>query len=287
MEWIKAIGEVTKYIEDNINEDFNISIIANKLGISPLYLQKGFTFLCGISVSEYIRKRRLSLAGEEVVSTDKKIIDIALKYGYESPDSFTKAFTRFHGVTPLAVRKNNVGVKSFLPLKIKLVLEGGNVMEYKIVKKDEFKVLGVSKEFNYSDGMEKVPQFWKEHFSSGKGKYVCGMYGISIDEKMGGDKFEYLIADEYKDKKEVPSGFVIKTIPEFTWAVFPCTGSMPESFATLNKKIFDEWLPSCNEYKVAAGYYIEMYSDPNEFAKGIEDENYYAEVWLPVIKIDK
>lgn len=95
--------------------------------------------LCGYSLSEYIKRRRLALAGSEVLSTNGKIIDIALKYGYDSPDSFTKAFTRFHSVTPSAVRKEGAVIKSFVPLKIKFSLEGGYIMDYKIVEKDEFK----------------------------------------------------------------------------------------------------------------------------------------------------
>ena len=94
--------------------------------------------LCGFTVSDYIRQRRLTLAGSELVSSDIKIIDIALKYGYESPDSFSKAFTRFHGVTPTAVRKEGAMIKSFAPLKISFTLKGGFTMDYKIVEKDGF-----------------------------------------------------------------------------------------------------------------------------------------------------
>ena len=103
MEWIESIREAISYIEDNITKDISIKEIADKVNISPFYFQKGFGMLCGYSLSEYIKGR--TLAGSEVLSTDEKIIDIAIKYGYDSPDSFTKAFTRFHGVTPSAVRK--------------------------------------------------------------------------------------------------------------------------------------------------------------------------------------
>ena len=105
MEWVERICEAIDYIEENILEELTIAEIAKQVGISPFYFQKGFSMLCGITVGEYIRKRRLSLAGQDLMSTDQKIIDLAMQYGYESPDSFTKAFLRFHGVTPLAVRK--------------------------------------------------------------------------------------------------------------------------------------------------------------------------------------
>ena len=139
MKWIEGIGEAISYIEENITEEITIKNIAEKTFMSPFYFQKGFAMLCGFTVGEYIRQRRLTLAGSDLVSTDEKIIDIALKYGYASPDSFTKAFTRFHGVTPTAVRKDGAMIKSFAPLKIKFLLEGGYIMDYKIVEKDSFK----------------------------------------------------------------------------------------------------------------------------------------------------
>ena len=123
MEWIESIKEAISYIEDNILEDLSVKTIAEKVNISLFYFQKVFGMLCGYTLGEYIKKRRLALAGSEVLSTNEKIIDIAMNYGYDSPDSFTKAFTRFHGVTPTAVRKDGAVIKSFVALKIKFSLE--------------------------------------------------------------------------------------------------------------------------------------------------------------------
>ena len=125
MGWIESIGEAISYIEENITEELSIEDIAKHACISSFYFQKGFAMLCGFTVSEYIRKRRLSLAGNDLIQSDQKIIDIALKYGYDSPDSFTKAFIRFHGVTPTAVRKEGAMIKSYAPLKINFLLKGG------------------------------------------------------------------------------------------------------------------------------------------------------------------
>lgn len=125
MEWSESISKAIDYIESNITGELTITDIAKHVNISPYYFQKGFFMICGLTVGEYIKKRRLTLAGNKLVSTDEKIIDIALKYGYDSPDSFTKAFFRFHGATPTAIRRGEVAIKSFAPLKIKLTLIGG------------------------------------------------------------------------------------------------------------------------------------------------------------------
>ena len=110
------------------------------------------------------------------------------------------------------------------------------------------------------------------------------MFGINIDENMGGTEFEYLIADTYNPIAEIPEGFVTKVIPAFTWAVFPCKGAMPEALQDVNEKIFSEWLPALREYEFAAGYCIEMYDDPSKYPGGTGDENYYSEIWIPVKK---
>lgn len=284
MGWVEGVSEALRFIEDNITEELTIEEISEKAMISPFYFQKGFAMLCGYTVGEYIRLRRLALAGSELIATKEKIIDIAIKYGYDSPDSFTKAFSRLHGVTPTAVRKDGAMIKSFAPLKIIFSLKGGYVMDYKIMEKDSFTVMGVSKEFQYDSAKEKIPSFWTEHYRTGKGGVVCGMYGISIDESMGSETFEYLIADDYNPVKEVPAGFVTKMVPKHTWAIFACKGAMPQALQEVNKKIFSEWLPNCKDYEIAAGYCFEMYTNIADYPKGNQDENYYSEIWIPVKK---
>lgn len=282
MEWTECIIDAINYIEDNLTEELTIEDIAHKVLISPFYFQKGFNMLCGFTVGDYIKKRRLSLAGSELVSTDEKVIDIALKYGYNSPDSFTKAFTRFHGATPTSVRKGEAMIKSFASLKINFTLEGGYTMDYKIVKKDQFTVVGISNVFNYDEAETEVPKLWEEYYQKGLSNIVCSVYGISIDENMEGNKFEYLIADNYDPIKDISEEFITRTIPEHTWAVFSCKGASSKSIPDVQKKIFSQWLPNCRDYEIAAGYNIEMYSDPSEYKKGVEDDDYYSEIWIPV-----
>lgn len=283
MEWMKAIGDSVQYIEEHITDDISAEDVAAFVNVSSFYFQKGFAMLCGFTLGEYIRNRKLALAGYDVASTDEKIIDIALKYGYDSPDSFTKAFTRFHGMSPMTVRKDKVTLKTFAPLKIKISLEGGYLMDYRIEKKEAFTVIANAKTFAYEGAKDAVTKFWKEHFDQGKMNVVCGEFGINIDEKMTNETFEYLIADTYRGG-EIPDGFIKKTIPSFEWAVFPITGPMPTALQNANTRIFTEWLPAIREYEFAAGYCVEMYADPRKYAKGTEDEKYYCEIWIPVKK---
>lgn len=284
MNWVDGMSKAIRYIEDNLTNDIGADEAASQALVSSFYFQKAFSMLCGFTVGEYIRRRRLTLAGSELVSTDARIIDIAVRYRYESPDSFTKAFTRFHGVTPASVRKNGAMIKSFAPIQIHFTLKGGSIMNYKIVEKEAFTVVGVAKRFNMDSAFSDIPKFWREHYQTEKSKTVCGTYGICIEGDDNSKDFAYLIADNYIPWNDVPEGFKAVTIPKHTWAVFLCKGALPGAMQDVNKKIFSEWLPNCRDYEIAGGYNIEMYSNPSDFAKGTEDESYHSEIWIPVKK---
>lgn len=281
MDWVEIIKDAIEYIEGNITEDLTVGRIAGKVNTSAFYFQRGFSMLCGYTVGEYVRMRRLSIAGEELLSSDVKVIDLAIKYGYDSPDSFTKAFTRFHGSTPTDVRRGGAMLKSFAPLHIKLILDGGSTMEYKIEEKKAFKVMGISKDFSYENANVDVPRFWDEAFLQAKERPVEGMYGVCFDEEMAGNKFRYMIADDYDAKKAEGKKLDVHEIKAHTWAVFPCRGPMPLPLQEVNRRIFSEWLPA-SSYEIAEGYNIEYYSDPADFKMGMQDPEYYAEVWIPV-----
>lgn len=154
-------------------------------------------------------------------------------------------------------------------------------MDYKISEKPSFKVIGVSKRFSCDSAGAEIPVFWTNHFNSGKGKIICGMYGICMDADS--TEFEYLIADDYNGK-EVPEGCKVLEIPAFTWAIFPCKGPMPGSIQEVTRKIFSEWLPNNGEYEMVGNLNIELYTDIRNYPKGNQDENYYSEVWLPIKK---
>ena len=182
MNWSESISRAIEYIESNLTNDITIQDIADYSYISSFYFQKGFAMLCGYSISEYIRNRKLSLAGYELLNTNNKIIDIALKYGYDSPDSFTKAFTKFHGLTPTAVRKGGK-IKEFAPLKINLILKGGYTMEYKIEERESFKVVGLKDSFKYETTYQDIPKIWKKFFMKSAFNKINAKYAVNIDTK--------------------------------------------------------------------------------------------------------
>lgn len=281
MNWVKIIEDAVGYIEGNITGDLTVSRIAKEVNTSAFYFQKGFSMLCGYTVGEYVRMRRLSIAGEELLSSDEKVIDLAIKYGYDSPDSFTKAFTRFHGITPTDVRRGGAVLKSFAPLHIKLSLEGGCVMEYRIEEKPAFKVMGISRDFSYENANVEIPKFWDEAFIQASERPVMGMYGVCFDEEMGGNQFRYMIADDLDAEQAERKHLEVQEIKAHVWAVFPCRGAMPLPLQEVNRRIFSEWLPA-SSYEIAEGYNIEYYSNPADFKKGMQDPEYYAEVWIPV-----
>ncbi|HHY82757.1 MAG TPA: helix-turn-helix transcriptional regulator [Clostridiales bacterium] len=181
MGWIEGIQRAIEYIEDNLTEELDIQDIAEKAFVSAFHFQRVFSTLCGFTVGEYIRNRRLSLAAQELSESNARIIDVAVKYGYDSSESFTRAFTKFHGIPPSVARLKGANLKSFARLKIKLTLEGGTMLEYKIVEKAQFTVMGRVRSFNNETSYDDIPKFWHEHIHSEESKIVCGMYGICMD----------------------------------------------------------------------------------------------------------
>lgn len=286
MDWVRIIESALRYIEENLTQDLTVGRIAKEIGISPFYFHKGFSMLCGYPVGEYIRMRRLSVAGSEWLASDCKVIDLAMKYGYDSPDSFTKAFSRFHGSTPMEVRRNGALLKSFAPLHIRLALDGGTMMKYRVETKPSFRVMGISKMFSYETANIDIPRYWDEIHVQAEQKLVKGMYGICFDEEMGGNSFRYMIGDDLEEGEAVEKKLEIYEVPQHTWAVFPCHGAMPLPLQEVNRRIFSEWLPA-NGYEIAEGYNIEYYSNPADFKKGTQDPEYYAEVWIPVTGKEK
>lgn len=282
MDWITRLQNSVDHIENHLLDDLSIEEVAETAFVSSFHYQRIFSLLTGMTIGEYIRKRRLARAGQEITCSGDKVIDIALKYGYDSPESFSKAFTRFHGISPAAARNPGSSLKSFSPLVLKITIEGGLTMEYRIENKQDFRVLVMSRMFTAETSSAEIPKFWNEFFSKGCNKVACGRFGICCPPEKGSRQFKYGIGNYLNetsaDQSDVPAGFEILDIPAGIWAVFPCVGPMPDSIQNLWKRIYSEWLPTSG-YEIVPGYDIEMYTEGN-----VDSSDYKSEIWLPVKK---
>ena len=277
MEWIASINRALRYVEDHLTDDtLNVEAVAKVTAYSPFYLQRLFYILTDLSLTDYIRQRRLSVAGQELQFNGGKVIDIALKYGYETPESFQKAFRRFHGVTPSGVRRACVQLRYLNPLQIKVELTGGSMMDYTVENIGSMTVLGLVRKFNYDDALEKIPGFWTEYFDRGLQKQVCGCLGICFDREESPD-FEYMIGAFCNADAPVPEGFEKRPIDAHLWAKFRSVGPMPGALQKVNRQVFTEWLPNNAEYDLAEGVNIEMYTEGD-----MQSADYVCELWIPL-----
>ena len=290
MDWIRSFQHSIDYIEENLaNEELSIEDIACLMNISTFYYQKIFTIICGFSVGEYIRGRRLSIAGSELAAADNKVIDIALKYGYDTHEGFTKAFTKFHGATPSAVR-NGAPIKSLAKLSVTISMKGGEIMDYKIVKTDAFMVLEKREVHSISEEQNNntIPEFWARAHKDGTVIKLLNaasdrtdIFGICYANPHKDEStFDYSIAVKYDGSSPVPEGFTVNEIPARTWAVFSCTGKMPKAIQELWHRICTEFFPS-SSYEPTYEMDIEVYKYGD-----MTSDDYQSEIRVPV-KIKK
>ena len=272
--WIERFQESIDFMEQNLAEELDIEEIAGKAALSPFYYQRIFGALCGMTVGDYIRARRMTLAAQELIGKDRRVIDVAVKYGYDSPDSFAKAFQKFHGITPSGAKEPGASLKSFAPLHIKITMEGGTMLDYRIVEKAPFTIVGVKRPFNSDTSYQEIPKFWDEWLAQGEKRPVMGTFGVCIDMK--GKDFDYWIADLYFPWEEIPEGCETRVIPGGSWAQFPCT---MKTLQDTNTRIWSEWLPALHGYSLAGEYNIEVYLPPEE---GSDDMKVY--IWVPLKK---
>ncbi len=286
MNWATGIQNAIDYIENNLDASLDYSEIAEKAMCSTYYFQKIFVIMCGLTVGEYIRSRRLTLAGSELVSTNIRIIDLALKYGYESPESFTRAFTRFHGITPSEARRSGGRLRSFSRFKVQIILKGGNSMNYKIITKDSFTVIEKVERHTVADDQNKntIPDFWDRAHKDGTIETLlkCSsdrsfIFGVCYgNEHSGDEQFDYSIAAQCEPDTAAPDGYRISTIPERKWVVAECTGAMPEAIQKLWHELCTEFFPTSN-YTPTYEMDIEAYPAGN-----MTDENYKSQIWIPI-----
>ncbi len=285
--YIAGIKKALEYIESHLQDELNVSEIAKQANCSPFYFQRIFGLLCGMPLGEYVRNRKLAVAGSELQKTKGKVIDIALKFGYDSPESFTRAFTKFHGVTPSQAKKKNTVLRSFSALSVKLLLKGGNFMNYKIVEKEAFYVLEkVSKHTVANDENNKtIPEFWARCREDGTVQRLLEkttdgtfLFGICYAQKENTDTFNYSVAALCDKDTAVPDGFEKTLIPTRTWAVFECVGAMPTAIQDLWREIVSEFFPASG-YVPTQEFDIEAYADGDMSAA-----NYHSQIWVPVQK---
>lgn len=278
MELVESLNSALQYLEAHLLDDTDSAKAARHVGLSRFYFERTFAALTCMSVSEYIRARRLTLAAQELVAGDQKVIELALKYGYDTPESFSKAFSRFHGVTPTIARRVSTLLRCQNPLAISIKMEGVNRMKYKLEQMDAFKVVGLEQSFQMDSSQQEIPKFWQTFFEQGEQEKIVPMFGICFDADKNGN-FPYMIAEVLQPGKEVPEGMTVRDIPALLWARFACVGPMPGSIQTITKQIYSEWLPTNGTYEVAEYVEIEMYTEGDTTSK-----DYYSEVWIPVKK---
>ena len=277
MDWITGLNRLLSYIEEHLTDGtLTVESAARYAAYSPFYLQRIFFGLTGIPLSEYIRNRRMSQAGQELRAKDVKVIDIALKYGYETPESFQKAFRRFHGVTPSTAKRPRAKLMFMGPLQIKISLKGGTMMDVQMEGKDKMTVMGYERRFTLDTAGSEIPKFWDVYFQNGWEKKISPLLGCCFDEK-GKPDFAYLIGNFCASDAPVPDGMTKREIPANTWAMFHTEGKEGKDIQTLNQQIFSEWLPQNTRYEMAAPLNIEVYPcDMTDW----EDKRWG--IWLPV-----
>jgi AraC family transcriptional regulator len=285
MGWVESLQRAIDFMEDHLIDDLSIEDIAKQANVSEFHFQRIFTILTDIPVGEYLRRRRLTLAAQELSHSESRIIDIALKYGYDTPESFSKAFRKLHGLTPSQARKSQGKLKSYNRLSIQVTLKGEDPMNYKIVEKDAFKVVGVKREFNCENGENQrvIPKMWDDvHadgtndrlFSLNNGE-INGVLGVCVDKR---DKqpelMDYWIATTHEGP--TPKGLLSMEIPAVKWGVFEVHGSMPDAMQKAWKQIYSEWFPS-SHYKPAGSPELEVYPAGEPWSP-----DYYSEIWIPL-----
>lgn len=284
MDWLDKMNNALEYIEDNLTGEIDTAEAARRACCSSFNFQRMFSFVTDVSLADYIRKRRLSLAAMELITTDEKVIDVAIKYGYDSPVSFTRAFTALHGVNPSDVRRSGVSVKSYPRISFQITIKGVNAMNYRIEEFGELRLVGVKERmyFENEQNLKRIPKFWNEVAqsevfaklnASNDNKDLCCI-GVCANADDKG--FDYYIATG--SSKPLADGLTELIVPAATYVIFECIGKMPEGQQSVWKRIFSEWFPT-SAYEMIDGPQMEWYSEGD-----MNSDSYRSEIWIPVKK---
>ncbi len=259
------LNDAVAFIEQHLTDEMDVRDIAARAYLSAYHFQRVFSAMGGVPVGEYIRRRRLTLAAQEL-ARGMKVINAAVKYGYDSPDSFARAFRRFHGVLPSQAGQPGVMLTAFSPMKFTPHTEVSPTLEYRIQEKAAFTVVGYRCGFHSDTSYQEIPAWWEELMQ--QVLPFMPIFGVCIDED--GHRFDYMVADLYHPWKDVPEGCMTHAVPGGVWAVFPCT---QQTLQATNTRMWAEWLPGCTAWKLAGSYNLEVYGPDG-----------YVELWLPVEK---
>lgn len=280
MEWVERFNEALGYLEAHLTEEVDYRHLGEIACCSSYHFQRMFTYMAGMSLSEYLRRRKMSLAAVDLQGGGSKIIDVAMKYGYSSPTAFNRAFQSVHGIAPSAVRDEGVPIKSFPPLKLVVMVKGAEELNYRIETKPAFRIVGVSVPLvqNIEDNFMTVPAAWGEVSANGTLERLAGMMdtppmgvlGVSAcnDEEI----WRYYIAVSTTENAGVFEEF---TVPAATWAIFSGSGTN-QSLQELERRVVMEWLPTSG-YEYGNAPDVEVYLNP-------DPENAQYELWIPVVK---
>ncbi|AJH17535.1 AraC family transcriptional regulator [Bacillus mycoides] len=289
MDSLKNMNAAMQYIEDNLTHEIDFKEVAKIAFCSEYHFKRMFSFLAGISLSEYIRCRRLTLAAFELTDSNAKVIDVAIKYGYNSPDSFTRAFQNLHGITPSEARSTSRSLKAYSPMTFQLSIQGGNEMNYRIEEKGPFQIIGIQKRVPivFNGVNEEIASMWKsldsqsiETLKSLSNIEPTGIISASTNFSEGrmeekGELDHYIGVATTKD---CPKQFKQLEVAASTWAIFEAVGPFPDALQNVWGRIYSEWFPSSN-YELAEGPEILW----NE-SKDVSSPNFRSEIWVPVLK---
>lgn len=279
MDILSGLNAAIGYIESGLVEEVNLEEAARLAACSVDGFSRTFSYLSGVSITEYIRKRRLTLAAMELQGSDSKVIDVAVKYSYNSSDAFSRAFVRQHGVTPSAARDQQCPLVIYPPISFHIAIKGATDMDYKIIETEAIVLRGLSKKFtgNAADRFEQEHIMWADDCDDVQNK-VCNTipgtwYGIW-------DSGTYWIAKSADDCSAEGLDEVI--IPMGTYAVFKtgAGGFAGDEFPKLHTLIFDSWLHT-SEYRQSYDREIEVY---HLFPKSEKHKRFY-ELWVPIVKV--
>ncbi len=284
MEWLKQLSRAIDYIEENLAGEISLEEAAKIACCSTYYFQRMFSYVAGIHLSEYIRRRRMTLAAFELQTGSQKVMDIGLKYGYESPTAFNRAFQSVHGASPTAARLQGTALQAYPRLRFSIAVTGEDALHYRIESKAPIRIVGTRAALkpDIEKNFEIAPRFWQTTRSQKVFQQICGLnnqppcgvLGVTVCQNPA--DIDYYIAAA-TDKK-VPGNLLMYEIPSATWVIFECSGTFPVSIQTVFRHFLTEWLP-ISGYIYAELPDIEVYPlDPQN------QENPKAEVWIAVKK---